>query len=47
MLDLFDVEFADDGAMSLAEALLLNKTLINIRLANTKVKGTGAMPLLK
>jgi len=37
MLDLFDVEFSDDGALSLAEAILINKTLTNLRLANTKV----------
>jgi|LauGreDrversion4_2_1035121.scaffolds.fasta_scaffold149851_3 hypothetical protein len=47
MLDLFDVEFSDDGALSLAEAILINKTLTNLRLANTKVQGTGAVPLLK
>ncbi len=46
-VDLFDVEFGDDGALQLAEALLLNKTLINLRLANTKVKPTGSTPLLK
>lgn len=47
VLDLFGVEFSDDGAMSLAESLLLNKSLIDLRLANTKVKGNGALPLLK
>jgi hypothetical protein len=36
-VDLFDVEFGDDGALSLAEALLLNKTLFNLRLSNTKI----------
>jgi len=47
MLDLFGVEFSDDGATALAESLLLNKTLLNLRLANTKLKGPGAMPLIK
>jgi Ran GTPase-activating protein (RanGAP) involved in mRNA processing and transport len=46
-VDLFDVEFGDDGAMALAEALLLNKTLINLRLANTRVKPSGSTPLIK
>ena len=47
MVDLFGVEFSDDGALSLAEALLLNKSLLDLRLSNTKVKGNGAVPLLK
>ncbi len=47
MLDLFDVEFGDDGALALAEAMLLNKSLLNLRLANTRVKPSGSTPLLK
>jgi hypothetical protein len=46
-VDLFDVEFGDEGALALAEALLLNKTLVNLRLANTKVKPSGSTPLIK
>jgi len=47
MLDLFGVEFQDEGATALAEALLLNKSLLDLRLANTKLKGNGATPLIK
>lgn len=47
MLDLFDVEFKDEGATNFAETLLLNKTLVNLRISNTKVKSTGSTPLLK
>jgi hypothetical protein len=46
-VDLFDVEFGDEGALALAEALLLNKTLLNLRLANTRVKPSGSAPLVK
>ena len=46
-VDLFDVEFGDEGALSLAEALLLNKSLLSLRMANTKIKATGASPLIK
>ncbi len=36
-LDLFDADFGEEGAISLAEALLLNKSLVNLRLCNTHV----------
>ena len=46
-LDLFDVEFGDEGALALAESFLLNKTLLNFRLANTRVKPSGSTPLIQ
>lgn len=47
LLDLFGVDFSNEGALALAEAFLLNKTLYNLRLANTTVRGDAATPLLK
>lgn len=47
MVDLFDCNFEDEGAIMLAEALLLNKTLVNLRLANTHVTDKGSGPLIK
>lgn len=47
VIDLFDVDFQDEAAISLAEAILINRTLTNLRLANTKVSPNGSLPLLK
>eukprot|EP00347_Sterkiella_histriomuscorum_P017190 403350327 len=46
-LDLFDCDFEDDGAFSLAECILQNKHLINLRIANTRVTQQASQPLLK
>ena len=46
MLDMFDCDFEEEGALSLAEALLLNKTLLTLRLANTHAGVNGSTPLI-
>lgn len=46
-LDLFDCEFSDEGAIKLAESLLMNTTLISLRIANTKVQPIPAQTLIK
>lgn len=46
VLDLFDVDFGAEGAIELGETLLVNKTLLHLRLANTSVPKHGSTPLI-
>jgi len=46
VLDLFDVEFAHEGAIDLGETLLVNKQLRHLRLANTSVPKHASQPLI-
>ena len=46
MLDLFDIEFGDEGANKIAEALMYNKSIIWLQMANTSVTPTIAKLLL-
>jgi hypothetical protein len=46
-LDLFDVDFSNEGASLLEAALKKNESLMSLRLANTNVTTEASEPLLK